>query len=210
MVEAEEQKFVSTTANYFDPANSSFRDSGLKSIGSREVISQAAPFILTNAPYISGAMIAVTMALTSPAYASETQPRFDDRYLNCIDFEVASESQLARSLGRLAYLGTKPSGWKGPNSVALADGTRSACTEFLTQYFAEGEMREPFIGLDEDGDITLFWKGDDLIMDLSISDGGHYSFYAEAANGETFHADDENVSSRLPAELLAHLRTATA
>jgi hypothetical protein len=62
----------------------------------------------------------------------------------------------------------------------------------------------PRVGIAEDGEIVVSWKTDKVVVDLSITGDGTYSFYAEA-DGEVFTADDKPITEPLPSALLSAL-----
>ncbi|MCS4089702.1 hypothetical protein [Rhizobium sp. BK176] len=117
---------------------------------------------------------------------------------------------LDRSLGRLRELASKPDGWKGPDSVAMLSPVRDAAETFLRGYDRIGSAKDLFVGLDADGDVTLFLKDASLILDLSIGQDRTYSFYAETLGGQTFQGDCLDVTAALPSGLIDVVSRSTA
>ncbi|MEY9720716.1 hypothetical protein ABIA22_003206 [Sinorhizobium fredii] len=160
---------------------------------------------------IAGAVVAASLASLSPvAYAAETLPNILIIDPQCVVDQSEVGSQLRRALDRLRHLSGKGDGWKGPGSVSMSEEVRASAESFLRTYFSEQEMMEPRIGLDSDGDITLFWKNAALIMDLSITPEGTYSFYADVAGDKAYQADENAVTKSLPVEVLTALKADTA
>lgn len=112
---------------------------------------------------------------------------------------------LERALGRLTELASKTDGWKGPDSVAMPASVRVATEAFLLAYDGIGSVKDLFVGLDADGDVTLFLKDKALITDLSICQDSTYSFYAETPDGQTFQGERLSATDPLPDGLIALL-----
>ncbi|UXS35069.1 hypothetical protein FY152_23610 [Agrobacterium tumefaciens] len=228
---AKDREFVAATANYFpDQHANEFVDSGFtRGMKAHQIIDSVSRsmvvcdepvidasfrpsgiIIYRRAPYFAGAMVAATMAFSPPAYASETRPRPHKADALCIVSETEQSLQLKGAVARVEHLAGKTEGWKGPYSVPMPHSIKIAAIDFLRSYFSTQAMVEPFVGLDADGDVTLFWKNDDLLMDLSISENGKYSFYAETKNGSSYEADEVLASTPLPNELVALLQKHSA
>lgn len=163
-------------------------------------------FLNGGSQVVAGAMVAVTCALSPAAYASETQPKFDFIYLSNSHSESEQSPELDVVVARLAHLASKSPGWKGSDSLAMSPEVRIATKTFMKNYFSTKDMIEPFIGLDADGDVTLFWKNKNLIMDLSISESGLYSFYANLNGKRDYKGDDLSVQTPLPSDLISSLK----
>ncbi|MBY3151088.1 hypothetical protein HFO56_01515 [Rhizobium laguerreae] len=105
------------------------------------------------------------------------------------------------SLGRLNWLASKADGWKGLESVAMPSSVREATETFLREYDGIGCVMDLFVGLDADGDVTLFRKDQTLILDLSIGREGTYSFYGETPCGQDFQGETLGTTEPLRREL---------
>jgi hypothetical protein len=112
---------------------------------------------------------------------------------------------LERSLGRLNELSTKPDGWKGGESVSMPSSVRDATEAFLRAYDELGAVKDVFVGLDSDGDVTFFLKDPTLILDLTICRDGTYSFFAETPSGLTFQGESLLVTEPLPDRMIEPL-----
>jgi hypothetical protein len=112
---------------------------------------------------------------------------------------------LERALGRLNDLASRSTGWKGPDSVAMPASVRVSTEAFLRAYDGIGSVKDLFVGLDADGDVTLFMKDKALILDLSIGQDCTYSFYAETTDGQTFQGERRMATDPLPDGLIAQL-----
>ncbi|MGP4691596.1 hypothetical protein [Agrobacterium cavarae] len=156
-------------------------------------------------PFVAGAMVAATLAFSPPSLASETRPRTLKSDTLRPVAEVGQASKLKAAMERLDRLASKHDGWKGPESVRMPEGVKLAANNFLAGYYSDEDVLDPFIGLDADGDVTLFWKYDNIRMDLSISEDGRYSFYAET-NGEAYEANDVDAVTPLPSIVKAQLK----
>lgn len=193
--------FVATTASYFpesyaDDLSGPISSSGLSG---RKAALAGVAFIAVS-----------SLASFSPAFAAETRPAGVRTGVLSYSDAQRVNPQLKAAKARLDKLCTKQEGWKGPGSVPMSISTRQSAEQFLACYFAAGTMIEPFIGLDSDGDITLFWKTDKVVMDLSITSDGTYSFFADVKGAKPLMADDAQVSSPLPESLLEPLRVSAA
>uniref|UniRef100_A0A7C1T780 Uncharacterized protein n=1 Tax=Agrobacterium albertimagni TaxID=147266 RepID=A0A7C1T780_9HYPH len=223
---ARDHGFVAATADYFlDQYDADYVDSGImaprkvrhlaNNAVTELVISNDALVgsyskpngvqVYTRAPYFAGAMVAATLAFSPAAYASETRPRPPKVDAFCLS-EAENCVQLRVAEARVDYLAGKVEGWKGPDSVSMPNSVKEAALDFIRCYFSECVMVEPFIGLDADGDVTLFWKNEVLSMDLSITQDGTYSFYAETKDGACYRDDEVSSNAPLPDELKALLK----
>ncbi|ACI57413.1 hypothetical protein Rleg2_4151 [Rhizobium leguminosarum bv. trifolii WSM2304] len=121
-----------------------------------------------------------------------TAPAIDEKLLS---------DEFAASVARINELAAEPDGWKGPGSIRMSDGVKSGAVDFLTWFFGNEQRMSPFIGLDGDGEIAMFWKHGSIIMDLTINDRGTYSYYAEIV-GVPYSGEDIPVATPLPPEVL--------
>lgn len=108
---------------------------------------------------------------------------------------------LNEAIERLDHLAAKEAGWKGEDSIPMPQSVREASEVFLRSN-PELLNARPFIGLDTDGEVTVFIKNERVIMDLSISSDGLYSFYAQMTEGGEFSAEETPVDQRLPDGIL--------
>lgn len=132
-----------------------------------------------------------------------------DVVINAIEAHLPgklAEIRLAAALERLDHLAAKEAGWKGPDSVAMPETVRVAAETFLRSNFSDGWMPTLFIGLDADGDITVFIKNEQLTMDLSIGTDQLYSCHAKLADDSEFDLEEVLVTEKLPEKVLAALR----
>ncbi|QND16240.1 hypothetical protein HB775_21905 [Rhizobium leguminosarum bv. trifolii] len=156
----------------------------------------------------AGAIIAGTLVTQTPPLRTEnylpavtavaspvTAPAIDEK-LRSDDF--------AASVARINELATEPDGWKGRGSIRMSDSVKSGAVDFLTWFFGSEQRTSPFIGLDGDGEIAMFWKQGSIIMDLTINDRGTYSYYAEIG-GAPYSGEDISVATPLPPEVLTAL-----
>ncbi|MEO1989609.1 MAG: hypothetical protein ABGX47_23620 [Martelella sp.] len=224
---ARDREFIAATANYFsEKIADEFVDSGFTGARKAHQIVSSVPhdvvvrneamagaadrhtglIIYTRVPYLASAMVAATMAFSPPAYASETRPRPNKAETLYAFTEAEQGVQLKEAVARVEHLAGKAEGWKGPGSIPMPQAIKAAAIDFLSGYYSTHDMADPFVGLDADGDVTLFWKNERLQMDLSISEDGRYSFYAETNKGTSFEADDVPVNTPLPDELAVLLQ----
>lgn len=117
-----------------------------------------------------------------------------------------AEIRLETAIERLDHLAAKEAGWKGPDSVSMPETVRNAAETFLRSNFSGGWMPTLFIGLDADGDVTVFVKNEEITMDLSIGTDALYSFYADLPNGRFASGEDIRVSEPLPDVVMGVLR----
>jgi len=117
-----------------------------------------------------------------------------------------AEVRLEAAIERLDHLATKEAGWKGPDSVAMPKTVRDAAEVFLRANFSSGWMPSLFIGLDADGDVTIFAKSERITMDLSVGTDQLYSFFADIADGQTASGEGIPVTVQLPDALMRALR----
>lgn len=117
-----------------------------------------------------------------------------------------AEVRIEAAIERLDHLATKEAGWKGPDSVSMPETVRDATETFLRANFGSGWMPSLFIGLDADGDVTIFAKTKQITMDLSIGTDALYSFYADLPNGRIASGEDIRVSEPLPDAVMGVLR----
>lgn len=148
---------------------------------------------------VSDASMPITFSIVDTAF---TNTRVGQRPIPQPMSKIAwvphkSNEKLESAIARLNDLAAKSNGWKGPDSVSMPKETLRAAETFLIRYFVSPTMLAPFVGLDSDGDVTLFWKTDQLIVDLSISSDGLYSFYANV-KGVTSRGDDIPADKELP------------
>lgn len=116
-----------------------------------------------------------------------------------------AEVRLEAAIERLDHLATKEAGWKGPDSVAMPKTVRDAAEVFLRANFSSGWIPSLFIGLDADGDVTIYAKNQQITMDLSIGTDQLYSFYADLADGQVASGEDISVTELLPNEVMEAL-----
>lgn len=154
--------------------------------------------------YIVGAVTAL-LALVPVGYSAETLPST----VTFVDVQNTADKErvmkLEKAKMRLAVLSEKEAGWKGDESVKLNEEVKAATQTFLENYFSLGNMKEPFIGLDADGDISLFWKDESIIIDMSVTSEGTYSYYARITNGKSFSVDESGVHETFPPVVLQSL-----
>jgi hypothetical protein len=113
---------------------------------------------------------------------------------------------LETAIERLDHLAAKEAGWKGPKSVAMPKSVRNASETFLKTNFSSGWMPSLFIGLDADGDVTIFVKTELITMDLSICSDGMYSFYAELSGSQSVSDEGIPVTQPLQDDVMETLR----
>ena len=116
-----------------------------------------------------------------------------------------AEVRLEAAIERLDHLAAKEAGWKGPESVPMPKIVRDAAETFLRGNFSSCWMPPLFIGLDADGDVTIFAKSERITMDLSIGSEQLYSFYADLTDGQVFNGEDIPVTQLLPNEVMEAL-----
>lgn len=116
------------------------------------------------------------------------------------------KERLETAIERLNHLAAKEAGWKGPDSVAMPKTVRDAAETFLRTNFSSGWMASLFIGLDADGDVTIFVKTELITMDLSISSDGMYSFYAELSDRQSESDEGIPVTQPLQDDVMESLR----
>lgn len=117
-----------------------------------------------------------------------------------------AEVRLETAIERLDHLAAKEAGWKGPKSVSMPMTVRNASETFLRTNFSNGCIPSLFIGLDADGDVTIFVKTELITMDLSISSDGLYSFYAELPGEQSVSDEGIPVTQPLPDVVMDALR----
>lgn len=115
--------------------------------------------------------------------------------------EELAAAHLQQAIQRLDHLAAKEDGWKGKDSIRMPQSVREAAEAFLRAN-SEILIIGPFIGLDADGDVTVFIKNEQITMDLSIGSDHLYSYYAKVADGGEFSAEDIPVTQRLPDAVL--------
>ncbi|WP_315921420.1 hypothetical protein [Mesorhizobium sp. SP-1A] len=117
-----------------------------------------------------------------------------------------AEVRLEAAIERLDHLAAKEAGWKGPDSVPMPNTVRDATDTFLRANFSSGWMPSLFIGLDADGDVTIFAKSERISLDLSIGTDQLYSFCADLADGQVASGEDIPVTQPLPDAVMGALR----
>ncbi len=167
----------------------------------------ARPFVTNSARAATLALIA-TAVFTSPTTAiAETRPYYRE-IIGSAKTIAPQRAKLESAMARLDRLAGKQAGWKGEESVPLAASTKEATQSFLRQYFSKQSLPEPFIGLDANGDITLYWKGADFVIDLSIMPDNKFSYYAEFS--DVAFEQDETAISPFPDEIIRRLASISA
>gem|GEM_PF-6755469 len=154
--------------------------------------------------YMAGAICSL-MTLTPATFAAQTLPSVISFASEVNSAPQIREVKLEKAKARLGELAKKEAGWKGAESVSMTESVYNATELFLQNYYSIGNMIEPFIGLDGDGDVTLFWKDGNIVIDLSISEDKEYSYFARLRNGKTFSSDQTPVSEPLPLQVLTEL-----
>ena len=107
-------------------------------------------------------------------------------------------------IARIRELGTYPSGWNRPDSVAPARAAVDDAERFARSLNL-ASLPLPHISAADDGEINFWWERDGLYVDLGFFGDGSYSFYARLPNGKEMTEDEAPVSRPLPSELLSFL-----
>lgn len=154
--------------------------------------------------YMAGA-IGALMTLTPATFAAQTLPSVISFASETNSAPQIRDVKLEKAKARLGELARKEAGWKGVESVSMTESVYNSTELFLQNYYSIGNMIEPFIGLDGDGDVTLFWKDGNIVIDLSISEEKEYSYFARLRNGKTYSSDQTPVSEPFPSQILAEL-----
>lgn len=204
-VETETYRRSDNAYEFMAAPTSETRNSSWFSVGVESFC--ALPFVANTARAASMAVFCTTM-VTSPSTAlAETRPHYRD-IIGAVKVSLPNCAKLDAAMVRLERLAGKQAGWKGDDSVPLSAATKAAAEEFLRVYFKNQSLPSPFIGLDADGDITLYWKGEHHLIDLSILPNNRFSYYAEF-NDISIEQDDAEIGA-LPPEIISRLAAVKA
>lgn len=102
--------------------------------------------------------------------------------------QLASSSAWTDALpARVGYLASKPSGWKGEDSVAPTDEARADALALLEVLQVEAPHAVPMISLDEEGEFVFYWKGADYIASMAVTGDGTYTFFGNRGGPDVIY-----------------------
>lgn len=96
-------------------------------------------------------------------------------------------------------------GWDGYSGVKIDRSAISDAEVFAAYHASFFERVMPSISCAGDGEINFTWRTASGVIDLGFYGDGSYSYYAKAQDGRVFSSDTENLSSRLPEDVLGIL-----
>lgn len=112
----------------------------------------------------------------------------------------ASITPLNKLVGTLNGYGNLPEDWDGYGGVPPMSETVSDASNVVSLLPREVPLPKPM--LSGNGNIGLYWKTDDLYLDIEFEGDGTFSYYAEKAGVEPLFDDMISVATdKLPEEL---------
>lgn len=93
-----------------------------------------------------------------------------------------------------------PLNWDGYDGIAPSTETINDTLSFIEK-LPYGVI-EPRPGVSGDGEISLFWEGDDIYIDIGFTGDGTYILYARDNEGIEYFKDSIDLNSPLPTALL--------
>lgn len=137
----------------------------------------------------------------SPMLASSSSDGSFVAGSNAVPIAAEWHFELAK---RIAFLASKPNGWKGPNSLAATKTAKELAVEFLRKLSVEQIDVQPKVGLDHEGTFSFFWSEDNLSVELTVYEDGTYSFFGASKN-QTYIVDEAPLEEPLHNHLLSVL-----
>lgn len=128
-----------------------------------------------------------------------------------IKTRIVDESDLS-SLNQIIYeirtIARFNDAWHGPHSVAAAQKAIDDAERFARE-LTWSQKNRPKVALAEDGELNLFWKSEEIYLDVGFFGDGTYSFFGQLASGETISGDSvparNGQATTILADLLAKL-----
>lgn len=117
--------------------------------------------------------------------------------LNLAPAEVTPLSQL---IGTLTSYESLPEDWDGYGGIAPTSEAVSNATDFVSLLPADLPLPKPM--LSGNGVVGLYWKTENLYLDIEFEGDGTYSYYAEKSGDSARYDDKISITSaELPEEL---------
>lgn len=95
--------------------------------------------------------------------------------------------------------------WDGYGGKAPFNATVEDTITFLRLF--PDKFAFPYSGLAGDGQISLFWKQDNIFIELSFNGDGMYSCFARDSKGSDYYCDSVSVVDPLPIEIENIIKT---